>query len=55
MAMNQKISALPNPMVWKALRYLIDYGGIANSIGRGQISPSGRLVPGHVVLPVRRE
>jgi peptide/nickel transport system substrate-binding protein len=37
MAMNQKIPALRNPKVWEALRYLIDYEGIASSIGRGQL------------------
>ena len=37
MAMNQKIPALRNPKAMEALRYLIDYDGIANSIGQGQL------------------
>ncbi|MFI5388033.1 MAG: ABC transporter substrate-binding protein, partial [Fimbriimonadales bacterium] len=36
MALNQKVQALKNPKLWEAMRYLVDYQGIAGTILGGQ-------------------
>jgi len=36
-SLNQKVEALRNPKVWEAVRYLVDYEGIATSLLRGQM------------------
>lgn len=36
LGLNQNVPPLTNPKVWQALRYLIDYDGIANKVLQGQ-------------------
>jgi peptide/nickel transport system substrate-binding protein len=37
-SLNQKTPGLQNPALWEAMRYLIDYDGIANKMLNGQMS-----------------
>jgi peptide/nickel transport system substrate-binding protein len=36
-SLNQKVEKLRNPALWEAMRYLVDYDGIANTLLRGQM------------------
>lgn len=37
-SLNQKVPGLQNPALWEAMRYLIDYQGIANQLLAGQMA-----------------
>jgi peptide/nickel transport system substrate-binding protein len=45
LAANQKVEALAKPQVVEALKYLIDYDGMANSFLKGQMVPHQAFLP----------
>ncbi|HEY2254665.1 MAG TPA: ABC transporter substrate-binding protein [Variovorax sp.] len=44
-SLNQKSEKLRNPAVWEAMRYLVDYDGIANQLLRGQLRVHQAFLP----------
>lgn len=44
-AANQKVKALADPKVIEAIKYLIDYDGMANSFLKGQVVPHQAFLP----------
>lgn len=45
LALNQRSEKLRNPAVWEAMRYLVDYEGIANQLLRGKVRVHQGFLP----------
>lgn len=53
MHLNQKNKYLQNPKVRTAIKYLIDYEGIAKNIKRGSMVPHNSFVPSHFPFSIK--